>query len=78
MSAHTRPERYAEFGICRPLMRAMASNLCRVCLNRDRDLPSEHAACSLYGRNHKHCEKDGRALQFEVDFEAVAEMEKLA
>ena len=78
MTSHTRPERFAEFGICRPLMRAMTANLCRVCTNRDRYLPSEHAACSLYGRNHHHCEKDGRAVQFEPDFEAITALEKSA
>lgn len=71
MTDYTRPERNTERRICGRVRALILKNACAVCVNRDRLAPDGMETCQLFGRRYPMCGTDGRALQFDPDFEAI-------
>lgn len=74
MTTHTPPEMNTERRICGRIRAAILKNACAYCKNRDKDAPAGFETCSLFGRRYPMCGTDGRALQFDPDFEAIERM----
>ena len=71
MTDHTAPEMNTERRICGRIRALILKNACAFCVNRDRLAPVGMETCSLFGRRYPMCGSDGRALQFDPDFDAI-------
>lgn len=71
MTDYTPPEMNTERRICGRTRALILKNACAVCVNRDRLAPAGFETCQLFGRRYPMCGSDGRALQFDPDFDAI-------
>lgn len=72
MTDHTPPEMNTERRICGPMRAVMKRDMCAFCTHREmfHMEPAKHV-CSLANRRYPQCTTDGRALQFDPDFDAI-------
>ena len=71
MNDYTSPERNVERRICGHIRALILKTPCAYCRNRDPLAPAGFETCQLFGRRYPMCGSDGRALQFDPDFDAI-------